>query len=376
MDDYITSVGLDVHKDFNTVALAPADGETAVYGRIENTPVAVEKLVRKLGQGGRRLRFCYEAGPCGYALYRQLRKLGQDCLVAAPSLIPTRPGDRVKTNRRDALNLARLLRAGELTGVWVPDERQESIRDVSRCRSDLRHHERLHRQRLGAFLLRYGQRYEGRRWTTAHLSWMQGLALPQGGQQVTLLTYLDGYQQAVRDREALEGQLPRLIADWDLLPLVHAYLAMRGVDLITAVTLACELGDITRFDSARQLMSYVGLTCAEHSTGHDVTRLGITKTGNAHVRRVLVESAWCYRHLPRVGARLKRRSQDTTEAVRQIAWKAQKRLCPRYRRLVQSGKRSVTAATAVAREMCGFLWAIAQEVKRSGLLPADPVAAR
>lgn len=357
-------VGLDTHKD--TIVVSVADGEGGAardYGRVVNTPAAVEKLVRRLSPEGEVLSFCYEAGPCGYGIYRQLRELGQECAVVAPSLTPRRVGDRVKTDRRDSGTLARLHRAGELTAVWVPDEAQEALRDLTRAREDIKLLERQSRQRLNAFLLRHGRRYEGKsKWSQVHWRWLEGLKFSQPVQQIVLQEYVDSVRQLEYRVAALEDEMARALPGYSLAPLVTALMALRGCRLVTAMTLVAELGDISRFDSPRQLMAFLGLVPSESSSGPKRRLGGITKTGNSHVRRLLVEAAWCYRFPARKSAAVQRRAEQTPEAVQAIAWKAQKRLCARFRYLDNRGLLRVKTSTAIARELCGFIWAIGCEV--------------
>lgn len=357
-------VGLDTHKETIVVSVADGDGGAARdYGCVPNTPAALEKLVRRLSPEGEVLSFCYEAGPCGYGIYRQLRELGQECAVVAPSLTPRRAGDRVKTDRRDSGSLARLHRAGELTAVWVPDEAQEAIRDLTRAREDIKLLERQSRQRLNAFLLRHGRRYAGKsKWTQAYWRWLEGLKFSQPAQQIVLQEYIDSVRQLEHRVSALEDEMARALPGYSLARLVEALMALRGCRLVTAMTLVAELGDLSRFDSPLQLMAFLGLVPSESSSGPKRRQGGITKTGNRHARRLLVEAAWCYRFPARKSAALQRRAERTPEAVQAIAWKAQKRLCARFRQLDNRGLLRVKISTAVARELCGFIWAIACEV--------------
>lgn len=355
-------VALDIHKNSITVALAEDGKAPALYGTIDSTGAAVAKLAGKLSASGALLRFCYEAGPCGYGVYRQLRALGHACAVVAPSLIPRRPGDRIKTDRRDALSLARLHRNGELTPVWVPDAEQEAIRDLERAREDFKHAERRVRQRLAGFLLRHGRAYTGgRRWTQAHYRWLEAQRFDHPAQQIVFQEYVDETKHAKARIKALEKELEQALSDWTFAGQARDLMALRGVDTLTAITVLAELGDITRFDTPRQLMAYVGLVPSEHSSGQRRQRGAITKAGNAHVRRVLVESAWCYRFPARKTRHLQRRAEKAPPAVQDIAWKAQKRLCGRYRRLSARGMPKGKVCTAIAREMLGFIWAIAWE---------------
>ena len=365
MKEFSKYVGLDTHKDTIAVAVAGAcGGKPRYYGEIPNTAEAVSKLVRKLSPAGEVVSYCYEAGPCGYGIYRQITRLGHECAVVAPSLIPTRPGDRVKTDRRDGESLARLHRAGELTPVWVPDQEQEAIRDLTRAREDMKAMERHARQRLNAFLLRHGKIYESgkSKWTQAHFRWLERVKFEIPVQQIVFEEYVDTVKQAQLRVMGLEEEMRRALAGWQLALIVEALMALRGVKLITAMTVVAELGDISRFDSPRQLMAYLGLVPSEYSSGKRQRRGGITKTGNGHVRRVLTEAAWCYRFQARKTAHLQRRAEKTSASVQAIAWKAQKRLCGRYRHLLARGKLRVQVCTAIARELSGFIWAIACEV--------------
>jgi transposase len=333
-----------------------------LYGDIAATPEAVTKLVRRLDDGATRLRFCYEAGPCGYALHRQLTAMGYECTVVAPSLIPRRPGERIKTDRRDARSLARLHRSGELVAVWIPGEEQEAVRDLVRCREDFKSAERRARQRLNAFLVRHRRIYAGTsRWTQAHFRWLELQCFGHAAQQIVLEEYVDAVRRAGQKVKALEQDMVSALEGWSLAPVVHALMALRGVKLVVAMTVMAELGDLTRFDSPPQLMAYVGLVPSEHTTGGSRRQGSITKTGNGHVRRVLVQAAWCYRFPARRTAHLQRRAERTSPAVQDIAWKAQKRLCGRFQHLTARGKSGNKIITALSRELLGFIWAIAWE---------------
>lgn len=359
-------IGLDVHKETIAVAVAAAGrAEPSYRGEIANRPKQVARLIERLSEqaGGALLLFCYEAGPCGYGLYRQIVEAGHDCEVVAPSLIPKKAGERIKTDRRDALKLARALRAGDLTPVWVPNEEQEAIRDLTRAREDIKLIERTTRQRLSAFLLRHGRVYEGKSlWTQAHFRWLETVRFEHAVQQIVLQEYVDAVREVQRRVVALEGQMREALHSWSLGPVAQALMALRGVSVITAMTTLAELGDITRFDSPRQLMAYLGLVPSEHSSGGTRRQSGITRTGNRHVRRVLVEAAWNHRFPPRKTRDIQRRAEKTSQAVQAIAWQAQKRLCGRYQVLLRAGKEKNQVTTAVARELAGFIWAIACEV--------------
>ena len=366
MGDRIMYVGLDVHKEGIIVAVAEGGLRSQVreYGRIANTPAAVERLARKLSRDGVRLRFCYEAGPCGYGIQRQLSALGHDCVVVAPSLIPKRAGDRVKTDRRDAANLARLHRAGELTAVWVPDPRHEAMRDLVRARLDAVRALRRARQQLSGFLLRQGCHYGRPAWTKLHRRWLAGLKFEQTVHYIVLEDYIAAVEAAEARRDRLTAQIEAMLPDWTLAPIVAALQTMRGIALVNAATLIAELGDLSRFANARQLMAYLGLVPSEHSSGASIRRGGLTKAGNNAARRLLIEAAWCYRFPARVSRELRLRQEAQPRPIREIAWKAQLRLCARYRKLARSGKPANVVTAAIARELAGFIWAIARRVRR------------
>jgi len=359
-------VGLDVHKDTVVVAVAePGRAQPLDEGKIANDPRKVTKLVERLCKRyeGQVLLWCYEAGPTGYALYRQLVALGQDCLVVAPSLIPKKAGNRVKTDRRDALMLARLLRAGELTGVWVPDTEQEAMRDLTRARDDFKGQERKARQQLNAFVLRHGHHWPSNktRWTQTHYNWLESLKFEHAWQQVVLQEYIDAVKAASARVKTLTDQMMALLPRWSLAPVVESLVALRGVDKLAAMVLLAELGDISRFESPRQLMAYLGLVPSEHSSGGRRRQGAITLTGNAHARRMLVECAWSYRFPSRQTMHLKRKAKAASDEAKAIAWRAQKRLCGRYRQLTQAGKNVKLVCVAIARELVGFIWDIVRQ---------------
>ena len=361
-------VGLDTSKLKISVALADEgrQGEVRFLGEIDNTPEAVRRLVSKLAGRHSELLFCYEAGPTGYGLQRQISALGHECAVIAPSLIPKRPGERVKTNRRDALTLARRHRAGELAAIWVPDPGHEAVRELVRAREAAMADLRAKRQHLQSFLLRHGRLFPGRKpWTRAHARWLSELAFEHPAQYLVLREYRQGIEDAEARLERLTQQIADVLTTWSMAPVVEAYQALRGVALITAVTFVAEIGDVRRFESPRQLMAYLGLVPCESSTGERVRRGSITKAGNTRVRRVLIEGAWTYRFPARMSRLLQERQANLPQIVRTIAWKAQVRLCARYRRLMAAGKRQTVVTTAIAREMAAFLWAIGREVNPS-----------
>jgi len=359
-------VGLDTSKLKISVALAEEgrQGEVRFLGEIDNTPEAVRRLVGKLASRYSEVLFCYEAGPTGYGLQRQIAALGHECDVIAPSLIPKRPGERVKTNRRDALTLARLHRAGELTAIWVPDPGHEAVRELVRAREAAMADLRAKRQHLQSFLLRHGRLFPGRKpWTRAHARWLSELAFEHPAQYLVLREYRQGIEDAEARLERLTQQIADVVTTWSMAPVVEAYQALRGVALLTAVTFVAEIGDVRRFESPRQLMAYLGLVPCESSTGERVRRGSITKAGNTRVRRVLIEGAWTYRFPARMSRLLQERQANLPQIVRTIAWKAQVRLCARYRRLMAAGKRQTVVTTAIAREMAAFLWAIGHAIE-------------
>jgi transposase len=366
-------VAFDTSKLRNAVAIAEGgrQGEVRFLGEIENEEAATTKLVRKLAAKYRQLTFCYEAGPTGYDLYRLIKHHGHDCVVAAPSLIPKKPGDRVKTNRRDALSLVKLLRAGELTAVWVPDPRHEAMRDLTRAREAAVEDLRSKRQQVMSLLLRLGRRYSGKRtWNKAYMEWLVRQKIEHPEQRIVFEEMLLAVRQAQERIARLEEAIRAAVPDWSLAEVVTALMAMRGLDLVSATAFLAEIGDLSRFQTPRELMGYLGLVPSEHSTGDKVKRGGITKAGNRRARRILVECSWSYRHPPRVGANKLAKVAATSPAVREIAWKAQSRLNARFRALTRRGKKSVVVATAVARELSAFIWAINREVAASHALAA------
>jgi transposase len=318
----------------------------------------------KLAGRHQRLAFCYEAGPTGYGLHRQITALGHDCAVIAPSLIPKRPGERVKTNRRDAVTLARLHRAGELTRIWVPDPGHEAVRELVRAREAAMTDLRQKRQHLQSFLLRHGRVFMGRKpWTRAHARWLSELAFEHPAQYLVLREYRQAIEDAEVRLERLTKHVTEVVAAWSMAPVVAADQALRGVAFLTAVTFVAEIGDVRRFETPRQLMAYLGLVPSERSTGERVRRGSITKAGNTRARRVLIEGAWTYRFPARMSRLLQERQDGLPKIVRETAWKAQVRLCGRYRRLMAAGKRQTVVTTAIAREMAAFLWAIGHQVE-------------
>ena len=360
-------IGLDVHAETIAVAVAEPNGEVRSLGIIPNRAESIGKLVKKLGPT-EHLRVCYEAGPTGYVLYWQLAALEVRCEVVAPTLVPVKPGDRVKTDRRDALKLARSYRAGDLTPVWVPDAGHEALRDLVRAREAAKKDQLRARHRLSKFLLRQGRRPPAatKAWTQAYLAWVKSVRFAHAAQEATLLDYVHEVDHVAARIARLEQAIDDAVktAPVPTRAVIDALQALRGVALVTAVTLVSEVGDFTRFARARQLMGYSGAVASEDSSGTRTYRGAITKTGNAHVRRVLIEAAWCYRHRPAIGATLRKRHAAVDEEVKAIAWKAQHRLYARFRALTAHGKPRQLAVTAVGRELLGFMWAIGTTVHK------------
>jgi transposase len=359
-------VGIDTAKARNAVAVAEAGrrGEVRYLGEFAATPDAVAKLVRKLSERYATAHFCYEAGPTGYGLYRQILELGQSCTVVAPSMIPRKPGERVKTNRRDAQTLARMHRAGELTAVWVPDETHEAVRDLVRTRAAAVEDYRRKRQQVSSFLLRHGRSFERRpTWKGQHLRWLNSQNFGHPAQRLAYQEMLNAVRAAAERIDRLDAMLAEIIPAWTMAPVVAAFQAVRGVAFTTAATVVAEAGDIRRFEHPRQLMAFLGLVPSERSTGETRRQGGITKTGNIRARRALIEAAWTYRHPAGIGDAHQRRQTQLPQKIRDIAWKAQVRLCARYRRFMAKGKRTTVATTAIAREIAAFLWDIAHHVE-------------
>jgi len=362
----IKFIGMDVHKNSITIAIADLDsrGPARSYGTINNDLSALDKFCRKMVSTASQLHFVYEAGPCGYGIYRHLTEKGFDCMVVAPSLIPKKSGDRIKNDRRDAKMLARLHRADELTAVYVPNAQDEAMRDLSRAREDAVMVAKKAKQRLKAFLLRNSVVFTGSsQWSKAYFKWLADIAMPYPAQQVALQEYIYAVHESLNRVTRLTDQIRQMVPGWRLAPIVSALQAARGVSLVVAVTVLAELGDLSRFEKPSQLMAHLGLVPSEHSTGESIKRGGITKTGNSHARKILVEAAWAYRMQARVSRLLLKRQQGLPDQVCKIAWKAQLRLCARYRRLVAKGKTKQKVVTAIARELSAFLWAIAKQVQ-------------
>jgi transposase len=364
MNKTVHYIGLDVHKETIAVAIAPGNTtEVRQYGIIGGTLDAVDKLVKKLSHENVELRFVYEAGPCGYVIARHLKSKGIHCEVVSPSLIPKKASDRVKTDRRDADQLARLSRAGEITGIHVPVQEDEAIRDLVRARYAAICDQKQARNRLKGFLLRHGFRYTGKSsWTDAHKRYLSGLLMPQPAQQIVFQELIHAIDDASERLARLTQAMEDALLGWKWEPVVRALMSLRGVQVLTAMTLVAEAGDMSRFEEPRSLMNFFGLTSSEHSSGGKRVQGGITKCGNTHCRRVLSEAAWHYRLKPLVSQAIQKRQEQQSKAVRLIAWKAQQRLHKRFKQL-SARKKSVIAATAIARELTGFVWAIACAVK-------------
>jgi len=371
MKEKVRFLGLDVHAETIAVAVAEPDGEVRSLGTIANREESIRKLVKKLGPP-EHLRACYEAGPTGYVLYWQLTQLGVECAVVAPTLVPTKAGDRVKTDRRDALKLARSHRSDDLTAVWVPDGDSEALRDLVRAREAAKQDQLRARHRLSKFLLRMGRRPAAgmKAWTEPYMAWVRQVGFEQPAQQATLLDYLHEVDHMAARVKRLEQAITEAVklASPRVQEVVKGLQALRGIAEISAVTIVAELGQISRFDTARQLMGYSGAVPSEDSSGKRKQRGSITKTGNAHLRRIAVEAAWSYRHRPAIGPRLRKRQEGVPEPIKEIAWKAQVRLSKRYARLAAAGKDQRKIITAVGRELLGFIWAIGVKVEADSKL--------
>ncbi len=367
----ILFIGMDVHKESIVISLADDDrSEVRRYGAIGGTMEDFKKLLRKLVSTGKELFFCYEAGPCGYELYRYITSQGHQCIVVAPSLIPKKAGDKVKTDKRDADNLTRLLRSGDLTSVYVPSAEDEAMRDLSRAREDVVLVLKSSKQRLKSFLLRHNIRFNGSaNWSEKHLRWLaEDVNMPYPAQKVVFQEYVNSVTEANERVKRLEKEILFHVKQWRLYPVVECLMALRGVRMVVAVTIMAELGDLTRFDNPKQLMSFLGLTPSEHSTGDKKKKGAITKTGNQHARRVLVEAGWAYRFSAKVSKEMQKRQEHIPLPVRDIAWKAQLRLTKRFRTMSNNGKLKNVIVVAMAREIAAFMWAIAHEVP---ILPRD-----
>ena len=365
---YDAYIGLDVHKDTIAVAIASPErgGEIRFYGNIGNTPESIRRLFKKFSDKYPTILVCYEAGPCGYQIYRLLSFLSIECQVVAPSRIPKSPTDKIKNDHRDSVSLARLLRAGDLTSVWVPDETHEAMRDLVRARSASKKDCKIARQRIQSLLLRTGKTYGKKPWTKRHRIWLANQQFPNPSQQIAFQHYIQALEQSENRTSQLEQEIQRLLPDWSLYDLVIQLQALKGVALVVAVTVVAEIGDLSRFSNPKQIMAYLGLIPGGHSSGSSTRHTGITKVGNEEVRRILYEAAWSYRNNAKVGSwMLAHMPKTVTQESKDIAWKAQQRLCFRYRSLVAKGKKSQVAITAVARELVGFMWDIVLTIRTS-----------
>ena len=374
MSKIVHYIGLDVHKDSIAVAIAPQNStEVRRYGIIGGTLQAVDNLLKKLAKPNLELRLVYEAGPCGFVLCRHLRSKGIHCDLVCPSLIPKKASDRVKTDRRDADQLARLYRAGELTPIHVPDQEDEAIRDLVRARTAAVCDQRRARNRLKGFLLRLGFRYTGKTsWNDAHKRYLSGLLMPRPAQQIVFQEFIHAIDDAAERVARLNNAVVDALPGWKWEPVVHALMTLRGMQELSAMTVIAEVGDLSRFENPRSLMHFFGLTPSEHTSANKRIQGPITKCGNAHCRRVLTEAAWHYRLKPLVSEAMQKRQEHQTKEVRMLAWKAQERLHKRFKHLA-AHKKSVVAVTAIARELVGFVWAIACKVKPAQKPPAPEV---
>jgi transposase len=371
-------IGLDVHKDSITIAIAEfgSKGEIRIFGTITNDLHALERALARIRMAhpGARLEIAYEAGPCGFGIARRLQQLGIPCLVAAPSLIPRQPGAPFKTDKRDARNLARLLRAGELTPVYVPEPTDEAIRDLCRARTDAVDDLRRCRQRLKGFLLRHGFRYQGKaNWSQAHMRYLRELVLPHPAMKAILEEYLQGIDAAHQRVQRIEDSMTTLLETWRLKPAVQALMTFRGFQLVAAMITVSELGDIHRFAHPRQLMTYLGLVSVEDSSGPRQRLGNISRCGNGHARWLLVECAEHYVLPPKISKELSRRHEGQPRQVLDVSWKAQNRLHLRFTRLLARRLQRNKAKVAVARELCGFIWALLRSL--DCYQPGPPAAA-
>src|SRR5215470_4696238 len=356
-------LGLDVHKDSITIAIADgqAKGELRLFGTIANSLHALERTLSRIHKAhpGAQLEVAYEAGPCGFVIARRLKQLDVPCVVAAPSLIPKQPGSPFKTDQRDARTIARLLRAGELTGVYVPEPTDEAIRDLCRARTDAVDDLRRCRFRLKAFLLRHGYRYQGKaNWSQPHMRYLRELVLPHPAMKAILEEYLQGIDAAHQRVQRIEASMLTLLQTWRLKPAVEALMAFRGFQLVAAMITVSELGDIHRFEHPRQLMTYLGLVPTESSSGPRQRQGGISRCGNGHQRWLLTECAEHYALAPKISKELSARQEGQPQAVRDLSWKAQNRLHLRFMKLLARRLQRNKAKVAIARELCGFIWAL------------------
>jgi transposase len=368
MKKTVKYIGLDVHKKSISIASADQgrDAEVRYYGKVEHTMGQLIKVFRKFISQGAELKCVYEAGACGYHLYRFLISNGINCTVVAPSKIPRRSGDRLKNDKRDCITLARLHRAGELTPIYVPNVEDEALRDLVRARSDAKDAGKKAKQQLAAFLLRYHITFSGKtKWSKAYFKWLADISMPHPAQQITLQEYIDTVNMCDERVKRITEQIRNLAEQSRLNKLIKAFESMRGISLVIASTLASELGYFSRFEHPEEIMAYLGLIPSEFSSGEKQHKGSITKTGNGHVRKVLIEAAHSYRLPARKSRAILKRQEGVSKEIRAIAWKAQLRLSHRYRQLVMKGKNANVAKTAVARELAGFVWAIARELPQT-----------
>jgi transposase len=363
----ILFIGLDTHKEFNEVAyIEEHRGAQPVHlGRFSSSKVAVQKLVRQFESkySDATLHFVYEAGPCGYWIYRLITSLGHCCYVVAPSLIPKKPGEKIKTDKRDALKLAKLLKSEDLTPIYVPEPEDEAVRDLSRAREVAMKDLKDAKYQLKALLLRNNINYKGTaNWSQKHLRWLTELVLPHPAQHIVLQEFLQTITERISRLERLDNELTHHVHQWRYYPVVKAIQAMRGVRLLVATGVVAELGDLSRFDHPRKLMSYLGLVPSEHSSGGKRHIGAITKCGNGRARRLLVEGAHTYRYAANISTDMQKRQEGLPKNIIDIAWKAQLRLCKRYKKMIAKGKHYNLVVTAIAREMIAYIWAIAKEV--------------
>lgn len=363
----ILFIGLDTHKEFNEVAyIEEHRGAQPVHlGRVSSSKVAVQKLVRQFESkySGATLHFVYEAGPCGYWIYRLITSLGHCCYVVAPSLIPKKPGEKIKTDKRDALKLAKLLKSEDLTPIYVPEPEDEAVRDLSRAREVAMKDLKDAKYQLKALLLRNNINYKGTaNWSQKHLRWLTEIVLPHPAQHIVLQEFLHTITERISRLERLDNELTHHVHQWRYYPVVKAIQAMRGVRLLVATGVVAELGDLSRFDHPRKLMSYLGLVPSEHSSGGKRHIGAITKCGNGRARRLLVEGAHTYRYAANISTDMQKRQEGLPKDIIDIAWKAQIRLCKRYKKMIAKGKHYNLVVTAIAREMITYIWAIAKEV--------------
>jgi transposase len=363
MNKISTHIGLDVHKSSTAIAVASSGQTTRFAGTVGPELNELIKALDRVGPAAS-LKVVYEAGPCGYGLVRTLRERGYACDVIAPSKIARRPGDRVKTDRRDAQHLAEQSLAGALTPVYVPDEADEALRDLCRAREDAVRARLKARQRLQAMLLRHGLAYRGTTaWTAAHERYLAQITFPFPAQELAYVEYRQAVGESHARVERLTASMREQLAHWRMRPVVEALMTLRGINLVAAMTLVAELGDLRRFAHPRELMSFLGLVPSEHTSGERRRQGAITRTGNGHARRMLVEAAWNYRFTARISRALQIRQEGQPREIQDLAWRAQRRLCGRYRALKARRLHQNTVCVAVARELAGFIWAIARRVE-------------